>query len=151
MVEDTELMSTVKDANGEDIEESQVKTLVQVPVGENVRLPGSDVRTGDLVLQKNYVITSLGGEIGTLAFVGRKEVRYSAMRPVKQRNDVRVGQGPTQTGRGPLEHRQRNLGSSIAKSTSQRRMGWDIRYQPPLVTGNATRNGIHGRRPRSDT
>lgn len=74
MVEDTELVSTFKDANGEELEESQVKTLVQVPVRENTRRPGSDVRTGDLVLQKDDVITSLGGEIGTLAFVGRKEV-----------------------------------------------------------------------------
>ena len=79
MVEDTELVSTVKDANGEDLEESQVKTLAQVSKGENVRLPGSDVRTGDLVLQKNDVITSLGGEIGTLAFVGRKEVGWVAL------------------------------------------------------------------------
>ncbi|KAG8218965.1 MoaB/Mog domain-containing protein [Butyriboletus roseoflavus] len=75
MVEDTELVSIIKDANGKDLEERQVKTLVQIPPGENVRLPGSDVRTGDLVLQKNEVITSLGGEIGTLAFVGRKEVK----------------------------------------------------------------------------
>ena len=79
MVEDTELVSTVKDANGEDLEERQVKTLVQVPAGENVRLAGSDVRTGDLVLQKDDVITSLGGEIGTLAFVGRKEVSSGCM------------------------------------------------------------------------
>jgi gephyrin len=78
MVEDTELVSTVKDANGENLEENQVKTLVQVPIGENVRRPGSDVRTGDLVLQKDDVITSLGGEIGTLAFVGRKEVSLVA-------------------------------------------------------------------------
>ncbi|KAF8546428.1 hypothetical protein OG21DRAFT_1479679 [Imleria badia] len=71
---DTELVSTVKDAKG-DLEERQVKALVQVPTGENVRLPGSDVRIGDLVLQKDDMITSLGGEIGTLAFVGRKEVK----------------------------------------------------------------------------
>ncbi|KIK96138.1 hypothetical protein PAXRUDRAFT_32580 [Paxillus rubicundulus Ve08.2h10] len=74
MVEDTELVSTIKDANGNDIEEKQVKTLVQVPKEENIRLPGSDVRAGDLALQKDEVITTLGGEIGTLAFVGRKEV-----------------------------------------------------------------------------
>lgn len=79
MVEDTELVSTVKDANGEDLEESQVKTLVQVPTGDNVRLPGSDVRTGDLVLRKDDVIMSLGGEIGTLAFVGRREVGRVAL------------------------------------------------------------------------
>ncbi|KIM76426.1 hypothetical protein PILCRDRAFT_826433 [Piloderma croceum F 1598] len=74
MVEDTRLISTYKDADGSDGEEKEVETLVQIPVGENVREPGSDVKTGDLVLQKGEVITSIGGEIGTLAFVGRKKV-----------------------------------------------------------------------------
>lgn len=78
MVEDTRLVSTFKDANGKDGEEKQVETLAQIPTGENVRLPGSDVKIGDLVLQKGEVITSIGGEIGTLAFVGRKEVGSSA-------------------------------------------------------------------------
>ena len=64
-----ELVSTVKDASGEGSEEGQVKTLGQVSKGENVRLPGSDVCTGDLLSQKNDVITSLGGEIGTLGFI----------------------------------------------------------------------------------
>ncbi|OAX43361.1 hypothetical protein K503DRAFT_847231 [Rhizopogon vinicolor AM-OR11-026] len=75
MVEDTELVSTVKEADGQDAEEQEVKTLVQVPPGENIREPGSDVHKGDLALQKGEVLTSLGGEVGTLAFVGRKEVR----------------------------------------------------------------------------
>ncbi|KAI6034880.1 hypothetical protein F5J12DRAFT_901815 [Pisolithus orientalis] len=75
MVEDTELESTLKDADGEDTEEEQVKTLAQVSPGENVREPGSDVRKGDLVMQMGEVITSAGGEVGTLAFVGRKEVK----------------------------------------------------------------------------
>ena len=74
MVEDTRLVSTFKDGNGKDGEERQVETLAQIPPGENVRLPGSDVKKGDLVLQKGEIITSVGGEIGTLAFVGRKEV-----------------------------------------------------------------------------
>lgn len=76
MVEDTRLVSTFnfKDADGKDGEEKQVETLAQIPLGENVRLPGSDVKTGDLVLQKGETVTSLGGEIGTLAFVGRQEV-----------------------------------------------------------------------------
>lgn len=76
MVEDTHLVSTHKGADGRDSEEREVKTLVQIPAGENVRDPGSDIKSGDLVLQKGEVITSLGGEIGTLAFVGRKEVGY---------------------------------------------------------------------------
>lgn len=75
MVEDTELLSTAKDANGQDAEEKEVKTLVQVPPNDNIREPGSDVHKGDLVLQRGDVLTSLGGEIGTLTFVGRKEVK----------------------------------------------------------------------------
>ncbi|KAJ7034160.1 MoaB/Mog domain-containing protein [Mycena alexandri] len=74
MVEDTHLVSTFKDANGVDGEEKEVECLVQVPARENVRSPGSDVKRGDLVLQKGDILLSEGGEIGTLAFVGRKEV-----------------------------------------------------------------------------
>lgn len=74
MVEDTRLVSTHTGVEGQDGEEKEVETLAQIAVGENVREPGSDVQTGDLVLRKGEVITSLGGEIGTLAFVGRKEV-----------------------------------------------------------------------------
>ncbi|KAJ6532257.1 MoaB/Mog domain-containing protein [Mycena vulgaris] len=74
MVEDTRLVSTFKAADGADAEEKEVECLVQVPAGENVRAPGSDVSKGDLVLQKGDIILSEGGEIGTLAFVGRKEV-----------------------------------------------------------------------------
>ncbi|KAJ7181579.1 MoaB/Mog domain-containing protein [Mycena crocata] len=74
MVEDTRLVSTFKEADGADGEEKEVECLVQVPAGENVRAPGSDVIKGDLVLQKGDIIMSEGGEIGTLAFVGRKEV-----------------------------------------------------------------------------
>ncbi|KAG7097456.1 hypothetical protein E1B28_004801 [Marasmius oreades] len=71
MVEDTRLVSTHSEDEGE---ENQVETLAQVNPGENVRDPGSDLRRGDLALQKGERITSAGGELGTLAFVGRKEV-----------------------------------------------------------------------------
>lgn len=74
MVEDTHLVSTIKDDSGNDLEEDHVETLAQVPKGDNVRLPGSDVNTSDLVLKKGDLLSSLGGEIGTLAFVGKKEV-----------------------------------------------------------------------------
>ncbi|KAJ7433062.1 MoaB/Mog domain-containing protein [Mycena galericulata] len=74
MVEDTRLVSTFKTDDGVDGDEKEVECLVQVPAGENVRAPGSDVSKGDLVLQKGDIILSEGGEIGTLAFVGRKEV-----------------------------------------------------------------------------
>ena len=76
MVEDTRVVSTHKDIDGQDGEEKEVETLAQIPIGENIRAPGSDVKTGDLVLQKGEVITNIGGEIGTLAFVGRKEVGF---------------------------------------------------------------------------
>lgn len=84
MVEDTELVSTTKGANGEDVEEDEVRTLAQVSPGENTRKPGSDVRKGNLVLPLGEVITSAGGEIGTLAFVGRKEVGFVARREVNE-------------------------------------------------------------------
>ena len=74
MVEDTKLVTAIKDEDGQDTEELEVETLVEVPEGENVRQPGSDVKQGDLVLQKGELLRSTGGEIGTLAFVGRSEV-----------------------------------------------------------------------------
>lgn len=74
MVEDTKLVSTYDQDGTEDGEEKSVETLVQILEGENVRLPGSDIREGDLALSKGECITGTGGEIGTLAFVGRKEV-----------------------------------------------------------------------------
>ncbi|PBK67026.1 hypothetical protein ARMSODRAFT_1020992 [Armillaria solidipes] len=70
MVEDTELLTT--DDDGEEVE---IRLLAKVDMGENVRAAGSDVKTGDLVLQKGERILSPGGEIGTLAFVGCKEVK----------------------------------------------------------------------------
>ncbi|OBZ70254.1 Molybdenum cofactor synthesis protein cinnamon [Grifola frondosa] len=78
MVEDTRLHSTIKSPQGEDLEENEVETLVSVPKGDNVRNPGSDVQKGDLVLEKGHIINSAGGEIGTLAFVGRTKVKPSA-------------------------------------------------------------------------
>lgn len=69
MVEDTELLSE------EAGEEVMIKVLAQVEAGENVRLRGSDVKQGQVVLQPGTVISALGGEIGTLAFLGRSSAR----------------------------------------------------------------------------
>ena len=55
-------------------EEKEVETLAQIPAGENVRKPGSDVSKGDLVIKKGEKLSGGGGEVGTLAFVGRTEV-----------------------------------------------------------------------------
>jgi gephyrin len=70
MVEDTELAQT-----DEDGEEAEVTTRAQVDKGENLRAPGSDIRKGTQVLGKGDVVRSGGGELGTLAFVGRPTVK----------------------------------------------------------------------------
>ena len=69
MVEDTELVSATSVG-----EEETIKTLIQVGKGENVRKAGSDVKRGDLVIEKGALLSGTGGEIGTLVFVGRREV-----------------------------------------------------------------------------
>lgn len=76
MVEDTRLVSTIEHSSTSLLpgEEKQVETLAQVPSGDNVRSPGSDVRKGDLVMRQGDRITRGGGEVGTLTFVGRKKV-----------------------------------------------------------------------------
>lgn len=68
MVEDTEVVSR------SGTEEREVRLLAQVDKGENVRNPGSDVKSGEKVLEKGDVISPVGGELGTLAFVGRRSV-----------------------------------------------------------------------------
>lgn len=70
MVEDTELVKTTEGGD----EEVEVKLLVGASEGENVRKTGSDVLKGELVLKSGTLISSSGGEVGTLAFVGQREV-----------------------------------------------------------------------------
>lgn len=80
MVEDTELVRTApsvseRSAKEDTVEdEVEVKLLVGAKSGENVRAPGSDIRKGEPVLEKGTLVSSLGGEIGTLAFVGQTKV-----------------------------------------------------------------------------
>ncbi|CAO1624887.1 unnamed protein product [Parajaminaea phylloscopi] len=68
MVEDTQL-STTRVIDGK-VEEGRVRTLATVEAGENVRPEGSDVRKNDRVLKSGTSISPLGGEVGTLAFLG---------------------------------------------------------------------------------
>lgn len=70
MVEDTELV----EADEVTKDEKVVKILVKVPPNENVRMPGTDVKKGDLVLEKGTRISEVGGELGSLIFVGRRKV-----------------------------------------------------------------------------
>jgi len=46
--------------------------------GENVRLPGSDLKEGEKVMEKGDVVGSGGGEIGVLGTVGRQEVSFES-------------------------------------------------------------------------
>lgn len=71
MVEDTEVVSRDEGTG----EEKEVRFLAQVEKGENVRREGSDVKTGEKVLSKGDVVSSVGGELGTLAFVCKRSVR----------------------------------------------------------------------------
>ncbi|GAA5820634.1 hypothetical protein JCM3770_003560 [Rhodotorula araucariae] len=71
MVEDTEVASR-DPATGDEL---TVRLLAQVDAGENVRRAGSDVRAGERVLERGDAVTPVGGELGTLAFVGRRSVR----------------------------------------------------------------------------
>lgn len=70
MVEDTVVVS-----RDDSSEETEVELLAQVEAGENMRGPGTDVREGDQVLDAGDVVSAVGGELGTLAFVGRRSVR----------------------------------------------------------------------------
>lgn len=80
MVEDTVVKSTHKGEEGSDLEEAEIETLVQIPKGENMRFSGSDVKAGDLVFSQGDILDGLGGDIGTLAFIGKKAVRASCHR-----------------------------------------------------------------------
>jgi gephyrin len=67
MVEDTVVISRLSSSIGADDatgEEDEVDVLAQVDVGENVRNPGSDVKSGDQVLEAGDVISGVGGELG---------------------------------------------------------------------------------------
>jgi gephyrin len=71
MVEDTVLRSMTEDGG----EEREVEILTDaIRAGENVREIGSDIKAGEIVLRKGEKVTSVGGELGLLAAVGRAEV-----------------------------------------------------------------------------
>ncbi|PWN45230.1 hypothetical protein IE81DRAFT_364252 [Ceraceosorus guamensis] len=69
MVEDTELLESSDDG-----EERYIKVLAQVDAGENVRKAGSDVKQGSVILRAGQRLSELGGELGTLAFLGYPKV-----------------------------------------------------------------------------
>jgi gephyrin len=71
MVEDTVLKTVTEDGK----EEKEIEILAEgVKPGENVREIGSDIKKGDTILRKGEEISAIGGELGLLASVGKKEV-----------------------------------------------------------------------------
>jgi hypothetical protein len=88
-------------------EEDVVRTLAQVELGENVRKPGSDVRRGDLVLTAGTVLRGTGGEVGTLVFVGRKEVCRVLSFDMPHLIDSEIGRRISQTCSRIDEHGRR--------------------------------------------
>jgi len=109
MVEDTVIKSTHKDGEGGDLEEAEIETLAQIPKGENIRLPGSDVKAGDLVLSKDTILDGLGADVGTLAFVGKKEVHAACYKHrLHSHGPYTTGSRHLQTRGGDFEHRKRN-------------------------------------------
>ncbi|KDN38088.1 hypothetical protein K437DRAFT_259526 [Tilletiaria anomala UBC 951] len=72
MVEDTAILDTQNASKGE---ESVVSILRLPRRGDHVRAAGSDLKQGQVALTRGAVLSILGGEIGTLAFVGRRYVK----------------------------------------------------------------------------
>jgi len=128
MVEDTELVSSAAPSDGSGIsDEKEVKTLAQVDKGENVRMPGSDVKAGDLVssgsqqfhkqasrtdyiqvISRGTLVTALGGEIGAIAFVGKREVRRLLHRLLHRDVDLTFpGTSSQEANRCASEYRKR--------------------------------------------
>jgi len=135
MVEDTIIKSTHKDREGGDLEEAEIQTLAQIPKGENIRLPGSDVKAGDLVISTDTILDGLGGDIGTLAFVGKKEVRTpQSAHPVRSHGPYATGSGHSQTRCGNSEHRERNCRRAWWPKDINRVLGWDMGHQSSLIT-----------------
>ena len=142
MVEDTRLADA--DAAGEELE---VEALAQVAPGENVRKSGSDVRKGDLALEKGTVVHAHGGEIGTMAFVGRQKVSVCAK--VEALGLMRiVGVGASHASRSDLEHGKRAAGHSDATGNGRRRVGRDLGHEPPVAAGRSGGHGIQSAGPR---
>jgi gephyrin len=71
MVEDTKLIKSSADGT----QEETVEILVTAKSGQFIREIGSDISLGETVLTKNHVMSSLGGEVGTLASIGVKEIK----------------------------------------------------------------------------
>lgn len=71
MVEDTGLKSATDDQKEEKLVEIRTD---EVKADENIREIGSDIKAGEIVLRKGAEITTVGGELGLVASVGKREI-----------------------------------------------------------------------------
>jgi hypothetical protein len=135
MVEDTDIKSTHKDSEGGDLEEAEIQTLAQIPKGENIRFPGSDVKAGDLVFSKDTILDGLGGDVGTLAFVGKKGVRAPrSIHRVHSHRPYATDPRRSQARCSNSEHRKRNCRLARWPKDFKRVLGWDLGHQSPFIT-----------------
>ena len=72
-IEVTRVAKKIVTDNGQEESEVEIKKDNIMP-GENVREVGSDVKAGETILRKGDLLTAVGGELGLLASVGRREV-----------------------------------------------------------------------------
>lgn len=145
MVEDTVIKATHKNREGADLEEAEIQTLAQIPKGENVRFPGSDVKAGDLVLSEDTILDGLGGDVGTLAFVGKKEVRaLQSTHRIYSHGPYTIGTRRSQTRCSDSEHWKRNRRLTRWPKDFKRVLGWDFGYQSPLVTNRPRGSWLSG-------
>jgi gephyrin len=56
-------------------EETSVRiTTYEAEIRENIREPGSNIKHGSLILRKGTTISSISGEVGSLATAGIRDV-----------------------------------------------------------------------------
>ena len=78
MVEDTDIVARTQTQDGAAGEEEEtIDILSSAKEGDHVRAQGSDLRHGDFALRKGTLVSALGGELGTLCFVGRRKVKVT--------------------------------------------------------------------------
>lgn len=96
MVEYTKLLSSSEDGS----EELEIKVMTQVCPGQDVREIGSDVKEGEVVLEKDTLLSP--SDVGILATVGQTEIQVYALPTVavlSTGNELQESQHELQIGR----------------------------------------------------
>ncbi len=96
MVEETNLVSASEDGS----EELQIELMAQVRPGQEIRKIGSDIKTGDVVLERGTIITP--SDVGILAAVGKIRIEVYALPIIavlSTGNELQESQQDLQSGR----------------------------------------------------